>query len=84
MQHINGMSIVVSNQDKYLDAISWCNRALAIDPNNVVALVNKGLALVYLNNYQDVIDYYDMALAIGPNFTIAHKNKKLALEYLSK
>lgn len=36
---------------RYTDAVSCYDRALKIDPLNALALVNKGLALHYLERY---------------------------------
>jgi tetratricopeptide (TPR) repeat protein len=52
---------------------------LAIDPNYVLALVDKGVALNHLGNYSESIPYYDKALAIQANNTYALNNKAAAL-----
>src|SRR5215467_2126576 len=46
-------------QGNYTQAIQYYDKALAIDPNNKVALANKGNALVQLGNYTQSIQYYD-------------------------
>ena len=42
---------------------------MAINPHDVDALNNKGLALDDLGNYTGAVKYYDKALAIDPNDT---------------
>jgi tetratricopeptide (TPR) repeat protein len=39
---------------------------IAIQPNHVKALVNKGVALGNLGNYTEALQYFDKALAIQP------------------
>ena len=43
----------------YTQAISYYDKALAIDPNNVYALSGKGVALDSLGNHTQDITYYD-------------------------
>jgi tetratricopeptide (TPR) repeat protein len=63
----------------YTGAINYYNKAIAINPNYVVALNNKGLALSGLGNYTGAIKYYDQALAKNPNYVEGLNNKGLAL-----
>jgi len=51
----------------YGGAITYYDKALAIDPNYKEALNNKGNALAKQGNYDQAITYYDKALAIDPN-----------------
>jgi hypothetical protein len=55
---------------------------LAIEPNDIDALYNKGVDLGYLGRYQEAIDYYDRVLAIDPNDIDALTNRALALDSL--
>ena len=57
---------------------------LQIDPNNVIALGNKGLALDKLGRYEEVIEEYDRILAIDPNDINALGNKGLDLDSLGR
>jgi tetratricopeptide (TPR) repeat protein len=49
---------------------------LTIDPKNVAALDNRGVAFYRLGNYSQAITYYDKALAIDPKNAYA-ANKKV-------
>jgi tetratricopeptide (TPR) repeat protein len=53
-----------------------------MDPHNVYALYNKGLALDNLGNHTGAIEYYDKALAIDPHDVNALANKGNALDKL--
>jgi len=72
------------NQSKYEDAISYCDKALEIDPNNIDALNNKAMALSDLGRYEEAISSYDRALEIDPNDGNALHNKGIALGKLGK
>ena len=52
---------------QYKEAITWIDKALAIDKNNVYALVNKGWALSNLDQYKETITWIDEALALDKN-----------------
>jgi tetratricopeptide (TPR) repeat protein len=55
---------------------------LTIDPKNVAALDNRGVAFYHLGNYSQAITYYDKALAIDPNNAVALTDKGNALSAL--
>jgi tetratricopeptide (TPR) repeat protein len=58
-------------------SIDYYDKALAADPNDVYALINKGYALSFLGQNLEAIRYYDKALAIDPNNTIALNGKRM-------
>jgi tetratricopeptide (TPR) repeat protein len=53
-----------------------------MDPYDVPALTDKGLALDDLGNYTGAIEYYDKALAINPKDVNALTDKGVALNKL--
>jgi tetratricopeptide (TPR) repeat protein len=57
---------------------------LAIYPNHMEALANKGLALGNLGRYQEAIEYFDQAIAIIPDATETLNNKANALTELQQ
>ncbi|MGC2571495.1 MAG: tetratricopeptide repeat protein, partial [Candidatus Nitrosopolaris sp.] len=65
-------------------AIEYYDKALAIDPHNVNALYNIGIALDNLRNHTGAIEYYDKALAIDPHNVNALINKGISLYDLDK
>jgi hypothetical protein len=68
----------------YDEAIQWYDKVLNIDPTNISALNNKGVALYNLGHYDEAIQWYDKVLAIDPNDSDAKYNKSIALLSLSK
>jgi len=60
-------------------AIEEYDKAIKIDPNNVVIYSNKGIALKNLGKYEEAIQEYDKALAIDPNYARAWYNKSCDL-----
>ena len=63
----------------YDAAITYYDKALAIDPNFEDALNGKGVALKNFGNYNEAITYFDKALAIDPNDNMALNGEGLAL-----
>lgn len=51
----------------YTEAITYFDKILKIDPNNVAALNNKGNAIVKQGNSYAAISYFNKALKIDPN-----------------
>ena len=70
------------DQSEYQEAISYYDKVLGMDPNDVYALQSKGLALKNLGRYEEAISYYDKVLKIDPNDTGALNNKGVALDDL--
>jgi tetratricopeptide (TPR) repeat protein len=66
------------------EAISFFDKALAINPNDVDVLTNKGISLHFLGKNNEAISFFDKALAINPNYKLALDNKRLALDALNK
>jgi tetratricopeptide (TPR) repeat protein len=67
-------------------AISYYDKALAIEPNDVVVLEDKNSALDLLGRYNEAIVYYDKALTLDlrnvDNYTqaIQYYDRALAIE----
>lgn len=51
----------------YQNAIRVYKKALEIDPNNVIALVNTGSALVFIGEHSKALEMYKKANVIAPN-----------------
>jgi tetratricopeptide (TPR) repeat protein len=65
------------------EAIQYFDQALAIEPDIVIALVNKGLALEDLDRTEEAIQYYDRAIAIDPTDVDLQNNKDALLSLSS-
>src|SRR5215831_9566138 len=72
------------NAGNYTEAISYFDKALAINPNYSLALYNKGAALYKLGIYNESIAYFDRVLALQPTNALALVGKKLDLAAVSK
>jgi tetratricopeptide (TPR) repeat protein len=68
----------------YDEAILWYDKVLDIDPTNISALNNKGVALYNLGHYDEAILWYDKVLDIDPNDLDAEYNRSIALDTLHK
>ena len=71
-------------QERYEEAITYFDKVLAIDPNDIDALVNKGNSLDELDKHEEAINHYDKVLAIDPDDTDALGNKGGGLNDLGK
>ena len=67
------------NSEKYDEMYNYCKNLLEKIPNDMVALQNISLSLIYLKKY-DSIQYCDKVLKIKNSDTYALKNKIFALE----
>ena len=66
------------------DGVAAYDRALALNPNHVQALGNRGNALSLLNRHEDAIASYDRALALEPNHVETLTNRGIALLALKR
>jgi len=64
---------------KYNESIQYFDKALAINPNYPVSLLDKGSALNKLGKYNESISYYNKVLAKEPTNPQASAGKKLDL-----
>jgi len=65
-------------------AIPYYDKVLEINPNNRIALTNKGVALANLHKYDDAMSYFDKVIKIYPNDIDALNNKAAVLLKLAK
>lgn len=73
------------NISEYEKAITVYDKILAIDPDNTIALNDKGLCLMNLKKHQLAIDEcFDETLAIDPKNVYALQNKGAALYDLGR
>jgi CHAT domain-containing protein/Tfp pilus assembly protein PilF len=63
-------------------ALSFCDRALSLDPSYYQAWNCRGNALRMLGRNQEAIANFDQALQINPNYYNAWNNRGLALDSL--
>jgi tetratricopeptide (TPR) repeat protein len=64
---------------KYEEALSFCDKAIDVNPGYAYALSYKGKLLLELKKYEESLKYYNRALEIEPDnrTAIYHKNKVL-------
>lgn len=66
------------------EALSACNRAIDIKPNDAITWYNRGVVLYDLQRYAEAIKSYERAIAITPNDADAWYYRGLALFKLGK
>src|SRR5690349_11772785 len=69
----------LSNIGNYSTAIDYYNKVLDIQPNNILALHGKGLAMDTSGNHTDAVDVYNRILKIDPNNMDALASKGVIL-----
>ncbi len=72
------------NDSRYKEAITYFDKILESDPENVQALMNKGTTLGFLKKHSDAIYYFDKVLEIEPNKISALYSKGTALSNLEE
>ncbi|MFB0561918.1 MAG: tetratricopeptide repeat protein [Candidatus Lokiarchaeia archaeon] len=79
---IKGNSLV--ERGEFEEAIKYYDKALEIDPQDIVAMANKGTALDQLGRYKEAIECFDKVLEINPKDVEALNNKGSSLIRLGK
>jgi predicted O-linked N-acetylglucosamine transferase (SPINDLY family) len=68
--------------NRHEEALASYDRALALQPENVLAITNRGAALTALGRPMEALACYDRALAINPAHADAHYNRGNALSQI--
>ena len=71
----------VSNYDK---AIFYYQKALELNPNHPVPLLNKGVIFDQLKRYDEALSHYDKAIALKPDYAEAFFNKGVIYHQLKR
>jgi tetratricopeptide (TPR) repeat protein len=69
VETLNDKGDSLNDLGRYEEAITYYDKALSIEPNDILALSNKGIALDDLGNYTEAIEYYDRSLEIDPSLS---------------
>jgi len=77
-------ALEAGNNSKFNDALFYLDEILKHDPDNVLALNNKGGVLIYLERYEEALPYLEKSIEINPNFVDAINNKAAALYNLNR
>lgn len=72
------------DRGEYEEAITFYEKALSINSQNVVALTNKGTALDQLGKYEEAVKCFDKVLEINPKDEEALNNKGSSLIKLNR
>ena len=67
---------------RYTDAVECFDKALAINPQSVEVLNNKGVTLSMRGLYKDAITCFDLAIAADPTSLEALNGKAIALQHM--
>jgi hypothetical protein len=59
----------------YPKAVAYCDKALALDPDDALMHNERGAALSYMSRLDDAIKEYTEALRINPKLAVAYRNR---------
>jgi len=68
---------VLQDLHRYVDALDWYDKAIALQPNYAEAYSNKGNALELLHRHDEAMKNYDIATAINPQYIDAYWHKSM-------
>jgi tetratricopeptide (TPR) repeat protein len=69
---------------RYDVAIVKCDKALEINPRNILGIITKGMTLTVIGRYQEGLVWFDKALEIDPQHIYALLNKGYTFDRLGK
>ena len=69
---------------KHEEALSCCEQAITLDPNNGLAYFNKGNALQGMGKYEEAIDCYDKSISIYPSYPDTYYEKGNTLKAMGR
>jgi tetratricopeptide (TPR) repeat protein len=78
------LGVIFHQRGEHVRAVRYIDAALAQNPDDVLALNNRGNALQALKRFEDALASYDRALALRPDFADAHSNRGNALQALQR
>ena len=81
---MSSRGLVLCELERYEEALTSCDKALAIKPDYAEALGNRGLALQELKRYNEALATYDKALAIRADFAQVLTNRGVTLKELGR
>ena len=67
---LNNKGMSLNSLGKFNESITYFDKALSMDPKNIIALTQKANAFGGLGKYPEAITYYDKVLAIDPKNTM--------------
>jgi len=71
-----------ANQNDHYGAIADYTKAIELDPNYVIAYINRGVMKAALKDYYGSIADFTKAIEIDPNFAIAYYSRGLSKDNL--
>jgi tetratricopeptide (TPR) repeat protein len=78
------LAVIAGRQGRHEKALASYDRALAIRPEDVQALSNRGVTLGELGRHEDALTSYNKALALRPDYAPALSNRGNALRALKR
>jgi tetratricopeptide (TPR) repeat protein len=74
----------LSDLGRHAEALTACDRAVELEPDNAIAWSNEGAALSDLGRPAEALAAYDRAIELEPNNAVAWSNKGYTLNQLGR
>ena len=69
---------IAEKQKSYEEAVNHYTQSIELDPNQITAYNNRGLAYTELRDYNSAINDFHRAIEINPNYADAYNNRGVA------
>ncbi len=81
---VSSIGALLASVGRYEEALESCQKAIALNPKSVKALVNQGAALLNLERYEEALSNCQKAIALNPKSFEAWYNQGNALDDLER
>jgi tetratricopeptide (TPR) repeat protein len=78
------LGVIFHQRGNHAQAVHQIDLALKRNPNNILALSNRGNALTALRRFEEALASYDRALALRPDYAEGHSNRGNTLKELKR
>lgn len=78
------LAVIQSDSARHPEALASYQKALSIEPDNILALANSGRTLFVLGRFTEALESFDKALAIAPGYPDALSGRGAALHSLGR
>ena len=65
---------------RFEEAVTSCDKAIALEPDHALAHNNRGAALIELKHFEGALASCDSAIALEPGYALAYYNRGCALQ----
>lgn len=71
----NTMALILTEEERYPEALAMVNKAIALNPTDPYALNNRGYIHLLTGQYDQAKEYFDASISVDPYNGWAYRNK---------